>query len=93
MASASAIATNTHSAAILMTTRIVLTVALSRVPAEGSLEVAIYDSPDESSKVKDLVEGEDYSYVQERNSILFESDQVPESQQYIKASYRIKSGT
>ena len=67
--------------------------ALSRVPAEGSLEVAIYDSPDESSKVKDLVEGEDYSYVQERNSILFESDQVPESQQYIKASYRIKSGT
>lgn len=67
--------------------------ALSRVPADGTLEVSIYDSPDESSKVKDLTIDVDYTYVEERNSILFESDQVPESQQYIKASYRIKSGT
>jgi hypothetical protein len=67
--------------------------ALSRVPAEGSLKVSIYDSPDESSKVKDLTVDVDYTYVPERNSILFQSDQVPKSEQYIKASYKIKSGT
>jgi hypothetical protein len=65
---------------------------LSRVPDLATLTVSIYDSPDESSKVKDLTLDVDFTYVEENNSILFEKEQIPNSQQYIKVSYRIKSG-
>ncbi|HND28447.1 MAG TPA: lamin tail domain-containing protein [Myxococcota bacterium] len=66
---------------------------LSRVPELDTLVVSIYDSPDEASKVRDLVIDVDFSYVEERNTIVFEADQVPESEQYVKATYRIRSGT
>lgn len=65
---------------------------LSRVPDLATLTVSIYDTPDESSKVRDLTLDVDFTYVEENNTILFEKDQIPNSQQYIKASYRIKSG-
>lgn len=66
---------------------------LSRVPEMDSLEVTLYDSPDEASLVRELKINEDFTFVEERNAIVFEADQVPESEQYIKASYRIRSGT
>lgn len=66
--------------------------ALSDVPDVKTLTVSIYNSPDESSKDRDLTIDSDFQYVEERNSIVFENDQVPESQQYIKVSYRLRSG-
>lgn len=66
--------------------------ALSRVPVLESLRVSLYEGQDESTKIRDLTLDVDYSYVEERNSILFENDQVPLSQQYILAEYQIQSG-
>lgn len=56
------------------------------------MKVAIYDTPDTESKVRDLTLDTDYTYVEERNAIRFEYEQVPESEQYIVAEYKIRSG-
>jgi hypothetical protein len=66
---------------------------LSRFPVIESLRVAIYDSPNTESKVRDLTLDTDYTYVEERNSLRFEFGQVPESEQYIVAEYKVRSGT
>lgn len=66
---------------------------LSRVPKLETLQVSIYDTAETSSKVRDLTLDTDFSYNEERNSIVFEYAQVPESQQYIRVQYKIKSGT
>lgn len=66
--------------------------ALSRIPEIDTLVVSIYDAPDEASKVRDLTLDVDFSYVEDRNVIVFERDQIPESEQYIKVSYRVRSG-
>lgn len=66
--------------------------ALSRFPDLDTLKVAIYDTPDTESKVRDLTLDTDYTYVEERNAIRFEHEQVPESEQYIVAEYKIRSG-
>ncbi len=65
---------------------------LSHYPDLDSLEVALYSSADADSKIRDLTLDTDYTYVEERNSILFELDQVPESEQYIQAVYKVRSG-
>lgn len=65
---------------------------LSRVPVLDSLEVSIYADVDASSKLKDLTRDVDYTYVEANNSIQFENDQVPASQQYIVAEYQVQSG-
>jgi hypothetical protein len=57
-----------------------------------SLKVAIYSSPDNDSKIRDLTLDTDYTYVEERNSLRFEFGQVPESEQYIVAEYKVRSG-
>lgn len=66
---------------------------LSRYPVLESLKVAIYSSPDNDSKLRDLTLDTHYTYVEERNSLRFEFDQVPESEQYIVAEYKVRSGT
>ncbi len=66
---------------------------LSRVPKLETLAVSIYDTADTSSMVRDLTLDTDFTYSEERNSIVFEYAQVPESQQYIRVQYKIKSGT
>ena len=66
--------------------------ALSRIPEIDTLVVSIYDSPEESSHVRDLTIDVDFSYVEERNVVVFENDQIPSSEQYIKVSYRVRSG-
>jgi hypothetical protein len=55
--------------------------------------VSIYADADESSKVKDLTLDVDFTYLEESNSIRFEYDQVPESQQYILVEYKVQSGS
>ena len=65
---------------------------LSHYPDIETLQVAIYDSPDNESKVRDLTLDTDYTYVEDRNSIRFEYEQVPESEQYIVATYSRRSG-
>jgi hypothetical protein len=65
---------------------------LSRYPVLESLKVAIYSSPDNDSKIRDLTLDTDYTYVEERNSLRFEFGQVPESEQYIVAEYKVRSG-
>jgi hypothetical protein len=65
---------------------------LSHYPDLETLEVALYATPDTDSKIRDLTLDTDYTYVEERNSIRFEFDQVPDSETYIQAVYKIRSG-
>lgn len=66
--------------------------ALSRVPILDTLKVSLYADSTEESKIKDLTLDVDYTYVEERNAIHFEYEQIPASQQYILAEYKIESG-
>ncbi len=66
--------------------------ALSRVPDLDTLEVSFYADTTDESKLQDLTIDVDFSYIEESNSILFENDQVPASQVYILAEYRVQSG-
>jgi hypothetical protein len=66
---------------------------LSHYPVLESLKVALYNSPDTESKERDLTLDTDYTYVEERNSLRFEFGQVPASEQYIVAEYKVRSGT
>lgn len=65
---------------------------LSRVPELDTLEVSIYADASDDSKLRDLVRDVDYAYVEESNTIRFEYEQVPESEQYILVEYRVRSG-
>ncbi|HJN74368.1 MAG TPA: lamin tail domain-containing protein [Myxococcota bacterium] len=62
---------------------------LSEQPDETTIEVALYEDADETSFVRDLVAGDDYTYVRERNSIRFEEDQVPPPSWYFTVSYEL----
>ncbi len=66
--------------------------ALSHYPDLDTLQVSLYASDDSDSKIRDLTLDTDYSYVEERNAIRFEYEQVPESEVYIVADYKIRSG-
>ena len=66
--------------------------ALSRVPVLDTLEVSLYADPSDDSKIRDLTIDVDFTYVEEDNTLLFEGDQVPASQQFILAEYRVQSG-
>lgn len=65
---------------------------LSRYPDLDSLKVGLYATDETDSKIRDLTLNTDYTYVEERNAIRFEQEQVPESEQYIVAEYQIRSG-
>lgn len=64
---------------------------LSRIPVLDSLEVSLYDT-DGETKLKDLTIDVDFTYLEDRNVIHFEYDQVPDSEQYIVANYTVRSG-
>jgi hypothetical protein len=65
---------------------------LSAYPDLDTLKVGLYETNDESSKIRDLVLDVDFAYVEERNSIRFEYEQVPESEQYVQVEYKVRSG-
>ncbi len=67
--------------------------ALSRVPQIDTLAVSLYADDTDESKIRDLTLDVGYSYVEETNSIHFEFDQIPESQNRILAEYKILSGS
>ncbi len=67
--------------------------ALSKQPSLKTLKVSIYGDSDESSKIRDLTLDVDFTYLEESNSIRFEYDQVPESQEYILVEYKVQSGS
>ena len=73
--------------------------ALSRTPIlDDTFVVSLYAGVTEDTKIRDLTRDVDYSYVDEAdpdhpNSIHFENDQVPPSETYVLASYRILSGS
>ena len=65
---------------------------LSRYPDLESLKVGLYATDDTDSKLQDLTLNTHFTYVEERNSIRFEQEQVPDSEQYIVVEYQIRSG-
>jgi hypothetical protein len=66
---------------------------LSEVPELDTLKVALYADASDESKERDLTIDVDYTYVEERNSIRFEYDQVPASEKYILVEYKVRSGS
>lgn len=64
---------------------------LSEWPQAGSLAVALYATEASDSKIKDLVEGVDYTYIADGNKIHFNADQVPPSEDYIVARYHVST--
>jgi hypothetical protein len=65
---------------------------LSAYPVLDTLDVQLYDSDEDKTFLRDLVLDVDYSYIEERNSLHFDYDQLPDSEQYISAAYRVQSG-
>jgi hypothetical protein len=66
---------------------------LSHVPNLDTLEVSLYGDASDESLIGVLTIDVDYTYVEERNSILFVQEQVPDSEQYILVEYEIRSGS
>ncbi len=66
--------------------------ALSRTPDPTTLAVSLYDSSG-VTKIRDLTQDVDYSYVSETNSVHFDHSQIPPSQDWISVDYLIKSGS
>lgn len=62
---------------------------LSQACDENSLVVSLYAANDDESLVGVLQKDVDYTYVVERNAIRFVEEQVPPSQYYIVAEYRV----
>ncbi len=64
---------------------------LSQYPQLDTLEVALYAAEDEDEKVRDLIRGEDFTYVADGNYLHFGETQIPPSEHYIVAKYRISA--
>ena len=63
--------------------------ALSEPCDESTLVVRLYESPDERDFIRALERDVDYAYSPEKNAIVFTSVQVPPSEHYITATYRV----
>lgn len=66
---------------------------LSAYPQLDSLQVGLYATAETESKIRDLTLDVDYTYVEERNAIHFDYEQLPESEQYLLVEYKIRSGS
>jgi len=64
---------------------------LSGNPNPASFEVDLYESEDLDSFIRTLEEGEDWTYVVERNAIRFEEGQVPAPNSYITVEYELRA--
>lgn len=60
---------------------------LSGVPDLGTLEVSLYETAENDSKIRDLTKDIDFTYVTDGNYLHFDEDQVPPSDHYILAEY------
>ncbi len=66
---------------------------LSRFPVLSSIEVSLYADESDESLIRVLTPDVDYTYVEERNVIRFEYEQVPDSETYVLVEYKIRSGS
>ena len=62
---------------------------LSGRPDENTLRVSLYSDADTESFERELVRGEDYVYLSDRNAIRVEEDQLPPSQWYVQVKYTL----
>jgi hypothetical protein len=60
---------------------------LSGIPELASLEVELYATDNDDSKVRDLIRDVDFEYIIDGNFLHFEEEQVPPSDYYIVARY------
>jgi len=63
--------------------------ALSTPADNTTLSVRLYAEESEESFIKELVQDQDYTYILERNSLLFEIESLPPSEAYIVVEYRV----
>lgn len=63
--------------------------ALSQACDESSLVVSLYETPEDGGFVRVLEKDLDYAYVAQENKLHFEASQVPPSEWYVVAEYRI----
>jgi hypothetical protein len=66
---------------------------LSRFPVLSSIEVSLYADGSNESLIRVLTPDVDYTYIEERNVIRFEYEQVPDSENYVLVEYKIRSGS
>ena len=66
-----------------------LTFELSESCDPTTLVVSLYETADNDSLVEELVKDEDYTYNSETNSLEFTEEQVPPSDYFIVAEYRV----
>jgi len=64
---------------------------LSNYPQLDTLEVGLYAAENEDEKVRDLIIGTDFTYVADGNYLHFEEDQIPPSEHYVVAKYRVSA--
>jgi hypothetical protein len=62
---------------------------LSDLPDLDTLVVKLYAEESDDSLIGELVRNEDYTYIIENNSILFNADSLPQSETFILAEYRV----
>lgn len=62
---------------------------LSSPADSSSLSVSLYAEESEDSLIAELVQGEDYTFDVEENSIVFAIESLPASETYILAEYRV----
>ena len=62
---------------------------LSSPADSSSLKVSLYAEESDDSLIAELVQGEDYTFDVEENSIVFNIDSLPASETYILAEYRV----
>ena len=62
---------------------------LSEIPDETTLEGAEYETADDATFLRDLVHGEHFDYIRERNSIRFRDGMAPAPEHYITISYEV----
>ena len=66
-----------------------LNFVLSSPADSSSLKVSLYAEESDDSLIAELVQGEDYTFDVEENSIVFNIDSLPASETYILAEYRV----
>ena len=62
---------------------------LSSAADSSSLLVELYAEENDDSFIRELVQGEDYTFVIERNAIRFEIEALPPSETFIVVEYRV----
>lgn len=66
--------------------------ALSKFADPESMNVSLYEDDKQDALLAELTQGDDYTFVPERNAIRFELEQVPPSETWLVVNYRAFPG-